>query len=30
MRSVLVNKCYSCHGSSAKGGLRLDSREAAL
>jgi len=30
IRPVLVNKCYSCHASSAKGGLRLDSRAALL
>ena len=26
VRPVLVGQCYSCHGSAAKGGLRLDSR----
>ena len=30
VRPVLVNKCYSCHASAAKGGLRLDSRKALL
>jgi len=30
IRPVLVNKCYSCHGSAAKGGLRLDSRTYLL
>jgi mono/diheme cytochrome c family protein len=30
VRPVLVNKCYFCHASAAKGGLRLDSRKALL
>ncbi len=30
IRPVLVGSCYSCHGSAAKGGLRLDSRRAVL
>ena len=31
IRSLLVEKCQGCHGAkSAKGGLRLDSREAML
>jgi mono/diheme cytochrome c family protein/cytochrome c553 len=30
IRPVLANSCYSCHTSSALGGLRLDSREAML
>jgi len=33
VRPVLVDRCYSCHSADAKklkGGLRLDSREAAL
>ena len=31
VRPLLVEKCYSCHGSKKqKGGLRLDSLEAAL
>jgi len=30
VRPVLINKCDSCHGSAAKGGLRLDSRAALL
>ena len=30
MRPVLVEKCLSCHAEKAKGGLRLDTREAAL
>lgn len=30
VRPVLVNKCYMCHGSAAKGGLRLDSRSGLL
>ena len=30
VRPVLTENCVSCHGNSASGGLRLDSREAAL
>src|SRR5450631_3286528 len=30
VRPVLANNCYSCHTSTAMGGLRLDSREAML
>ena len=30
VRPVLTESCVSCHGNSAAGGLRLDSREAAL
>ncbi|WP_158820935.1 PSD1 and planctomycete cytochrome C domain-containing protein [Granulicella sp. S156] len=30
VRPILVGKCYSCHASAAKGGLRLDSRKALL
>jgi mono/diheme cytochrome c family protein len=30
VRPVLVNSCYPCHASSAKGGLRLDSRDGIL
>lgn len=30
VRPVLVNKCFMCHASAAKGGLRLDSRVALL
>src|SRR5579863_7306905 len=30
VRPVLADKCYSCHTSTAMGGLRLDSREAML
>ncbi len=30
VRPVLVSSCYPCHASSAKGGLRLDSRAAIL
>lgn len=30
VRPILVNKCYSCHGSAARGGLRLDSRAALM
>src|SRR5688500_3724503 len=30
VRPVLTESCVSCHGSGAAGGLRLDSREAAL
>ncbi|WP_396269331.1 PSD1 and planctomycete cytochrome C domain-containing protein [Granulicella cerasi] len=30
VRPVLVNKCYMCHASAEKGGLRLDSRKALL
>lgn len=30
VRPVLVGNCYSCHGSAAKGGLRLDSRDGML
>jgi mono/diheme cytochrome c family protein len=30
VRPVLANTCYSCHTSTAMGGLRLDSREAML
>jgi mono/diheme cytochrome c family protein len=30
VRPVLANSCYSCHTSTAMGGLRLDSREAML
>ena len=30
VRPILVNNCYSCHASAAKGGLRLDSRQAVL
>ena len=30
IRPVLATHCYECHGNKDKGGLRLDSREAAL
>src|SRR5579863_10680580 len=30
VRPVLADKCYSCHTSTAMGGLRLDSREAMM
>ena len=30
VRPVLTENCASCHGNGASGGLRLDSREAAL
>lgn len=30
IRPVLVNACFDCHNEAAKGGLRLDSREAML
>ncbi|MDP9050131.1 MAG: DUF1549 domain-containing protein, partial [Acidobacteriota bacterium] len=30
VRPVLVQNCYMCHGTAAKGGLRLDSREGML
>lgn len=30
IRPVLANNCYACHTTAASGGLRLDSREAAL
>ncbi len=30
VRPLLVEKCQSCHGEKAKGGLRLNSREALL
>ena len=30
VRPVLANRCYSCHSSAQSGGLRLDSRDAAL
>ena len=30
VRPVLTESCLTCHGSGAAGGLRLDSREAAL
>jgi mono/diheme cytochrome c family protein len=30
VRPVLTENCVSCHGNTAAGGLRLDSREAAL
>jgi mono/diheme cytochrome c family protein len=30
VRPVLTENCMSCHGNGAAGGLRLDSREAAL
>jgi cytochrome c553 len=30
VRPVLANTCYSCHASTAMGGLRLDSRDAML
>ena len=30
VRPVLTENCVSCHGNAASGGLRLDSREAAL
>ena len=30
VRPVLAERCYSCHASTAMGGLRLDSREAML
>src|SRR5215510_3416184 len=30
VRPVLANSCYDCHTDSAKGGLRVDSREALL
>lgn len=30
VRPLLIDKCQSCHGEKAKGGLRLNSREAML
>jgi mono/diheme cytochrome c family protein len=30
VRPILINKCYACHASAAKGGLRLDSRSGLL
>jgi mono/diheme cytochrome c family protein len=30
IRPILINNCYACHASAARGGLRLDSREALL
>ena len=30
VRPVLSTHCFECHGHKAKGGLKLDSREAAL
>ena len=30
IRPVLVERCFKCHGTEAKGGLRLDSREHLL
>ncbi|MED6326304.1 MAG: c-type cytochrome domain-containing protein [Verrucomicrobiota bacterium] len=30
MRPVLSTHCFECHGHKAKGGLKLDSREATL
>ena len=30
VRPVLINKCYPCHASAEKGGLRLDSRAGIL
>ena len=30
VRPVLASRCYSCHTGAQSGGLRLDSREAAL
>jgi cytochrome c553 len=30
IRPLLVNSCFDCHTSDEKGGLRLDSRQAAL
>ncbi len=30
VRPILVNDCYRCHASAAKGGLRLDSRAGLL
>ncbi len=30
IRPTLVQNCYSCHGTAAKGGLRLDSREGLM
>lgn len=30
VRPILVGKCYACHASAAKGGLRLDSREGVM
>src|SRR5581483_10664875 len=30
IRPVLANNCYSCHTTSAMGGLRLDSRESMM
>jgi hypothetical protein len=30
VRPILVNNCYRCHASAAKGGLRLDSRAGLL
>ncbi len=30
VRPILINKCYTCHASAAKGGLRLDSRTSLL
>ena len=29
IRPVLVQRCYECHADEAKGGLRLDSKEAS-
>src|SRR5262245_45213047 len=30
VRPLLATRCYDCHTDSAKGGLRVDSREAML
>jgi mono/diheme cytochrome c family protein len=30
VRPLLINRCFGCHADSASGGLRLDSRDAAL
>lgn len=30
VKPILADQCFRCHGKKAKGGLRLDSREAAL
>src|SRR5271163_2720964 len=30
IRPILANNCYSCHGDSTSGGLKLDTREALL
>src|SRR4051812_46690018 len=30
IRPVMANNCWNCHGNSALGGLRLDSREGLL